>query len=305
MNRSLLLLVLMPLCALADNPLETQEATETDSNSPTFKYRVEPSFKEYGGKPTATIPLEEVTKFYSKLQLVERKFTFTVAVKEGKAMYGFPIAVQEKVCGEVARELKMDRVVMFQNVDIGKKLSAIEPWTYVRNYVMYNAKTRSDISESSIAPCYNPNHEKREVTPQLPAALLLKKLIEANKQDSSVTSLPAQCIDIKEQQSTSVEPRAQSKDYPHWELVNRGWNIEDTEADYAKLKQLVFEKMGADFAATFNTQYPQSSKKAVKELARHFDHISPWKETFPPQAIATIGSKETYLDGDIANIIYG
>ena len=31
MNRSLLLLVLMPLCALADNPLETQDATETDS----------------------------------------------------------------------------------------------------------------------------------------------------------------------------------------------------------------------------------------------------------------------------------
>jgi len=81
-------------------------------------------------------------------------------------------------------------------------------------------------------------------------------------------------------------------------------NHEHMEEHYEELKQLVFKKMGPDFVAAFNRQYPQSSKNAVEELARHFDYVSQWLESYPPQAIATIGSKETYLAGDIANIIY-
>ena len=105
-------------------------------------------------------------------------------------------------------------------------------------------------------------------------------------------------------QAAPVEPRAQQiVASSHWELVNRGRRtLEDAEAGYAQLKQLVFEKMGPSFAAEFNRQYPQSSKKAVEQLALHINHIGDWYET-PPYATATIGSQETILDGDIACII--
>ncbi len=107
-------------------------------------------------------------------------------------------------------------------------------------------------------------------------------------------------------QATSIEPKAQLKRHPHWGLVNRGRrSLEKAEAHYADLKQLVFNKMGQNFAVAFNAEYPQSSKEAVEQLALHIDYIEDgWHETTPPSAKAIIGSEEIILVDDVACIIY-
>ncbi len=212
MNRSLLLLAFMPLLSLADNAVEDQKTKQpTGSDAPTFNKRVvhEPSFTVYKGKPTATSPpdtVSEITEQDNKLKLLERDYSFTITEKEGKVMHGFPIAVTERVCGDVFIKnggLFWGDKVMYRH--------------FLRWYTMHNANTRSSINEIDAFPCmsriaaqdYEPDHyfdesfseknlsEQAKLQAKLGAALL-KKLIEANKQDNTVTSLPAQCTEINE-----------------------------------------------------------------------------------------------------------
>lgn len=82
------------------------------------------------------------------------------------------------------------------------------------------------------------------------------------------------------------------------------WSPEANEPYYTALKDAVFVKMGTSFADAFNRKYPKASVNSIKYLAQYIDALSGWQESYPPQATATIGSKEVYLSGDVANIIY-
>jgi hypothetical protein len=82
------------------------------------------------------------------------------------------------------------------------------------------------------------------------------------------------------------------------------WSAEANEPYYTALKDAVFAKMGTSFADAFNRKYPQATENGIKYLAQYIDGLTCWQESYPPQATATIGSKQVYLDGDVANIIY-
>ena len=205
MNRSLLLLALMPLCALADNSFEAQEAKQQiDPDAPTFKRVVNnSSFMVYKGEPIKTNSSEasEVTERNCKLRLIQRQYTFAIAGKEGKVMYGFPITVRELVCG--------DFVTRNGGLFWG---DLIQRRHFFWKYIMYNTNVRSPVRQYSSDTFseefsgLNPHIDyedaqtlwKRTTPQDKVAASLLKKLIEANKQDSSVTALPVECTDIKE-----------------------------------------------------------------------------------------------------------
>lgn len=208
-KRSLLLLSLMPFCALADNSSEAQEAKQQiDPDAPIFKHVVvypDQAFTVYEGEPTETLPLESrVTERDTKLKLLGRNYRFTVTEKEGKVMYGFPIHVEEVVCG--------DLFIKNGGLLWGHRVMARHLFRY---YTMYDANKRSQICEKDNGPCmtrigaqdYEPDHyfdgsyseenlsEKEKLRAKLGASLL-GKLMEVNKQNSSVTALPAQCTDI-------------------------------------------------------------------------------------------------------------
>ena len=213
LKRSLLLLTLMPLLSLADNAVEDQKTKQPiGSDAPTFKRVVvyaDKVFTVREGEPTETLPSEsEVTERDRKLKLLERKYRFTVVVKEGKVMYGFPIKVEERVCGNL--------FIKNGGFFWGDRVMARH---LLRNYIMYKADTRSQVKERDAGPCMSrisavdpdahpsefdssysmDNLSEREKLQAKLGAALLGKLIEANKQDNTVTSLPAQCTDINKQ----------------------------------------------------------------------------------------------------------
>ena len=218
MNRSLLLLALMPFCALADNSFEAQEAKQQiDPDAPTFKRVVvydNESFIVHGGKPTAITSSETgVTKRYRELRLLTRAYAFTVTVKKGKLMYGFPIQVQERVCG--------DLYIKESGLFWGDR-ETVMARHLVRDYIMYNANERSSVEEMETGPCVTRteswrsvehNHylfsgrdssysidnlsEEAKLRTKLGASFL-GKLMEANKQNSAVTAISAQCTSINE-----------------------------------------------------------------------------------------------------------
>jgi hypothetical protein len=94
----------------------------------------------------------------------------------------------------------------------------------------------------------------------------------------------------------------ESKDHSDspWKI----WSQEENEKYYTELKDAVFAKMGTSFTEAFNRKYPKASENSIKYLAQYIDALSGWQESCPPQATATIGSKQIHLTGDIANIIY-
>ncbi len=209
MNRSLLLLAFMPLLSLAENSQEGKKQL-IDPGAPTFNKRVvDKSFTVYEGEPTETSSsdkVSEITERDFKLKLLARSYRFTATEKEGKVMYGFPIKVQEVVCGDL---FKKNGGLFWGDLVVARH--------FFRYYTMYNANTRSQVNERHNGPCMSrmgaqdhaPTHyfdenysekklsEKEKLQAKLGASLL-KKLIEANKQDSSVTALPVECTDIKE-----------------------------------------------------------------------------------------------------------
>ncbi len=257
MNRSLLLLVLMPLCVLADNPLETQEATGTDSKH---------------ARDTSDIlkDLEAINRNRNRNKSILKKGVLYYG-GEYYAMLDDKISTAKENQSVTIIKQRTDSKVIYKQLFERSLRCNIEMIAIIKD--RKTGETESiTISGAGIEGRIKNEEKVYEI---LKGLYKNYRSTDAPWNNSSVASSP-------------------------WK-----WGYpERAEAHYAELKLLVFAKMGPDFATAFNKQYPQSSKKAVKELARHFDCTTGWLETYPPQTTATIGSQKIALEGEIALIIY-
>lgn len=111
---------------------------------------------------------------------------------------------------------------------------------------------------------------------------------ELNRAESYYTKL---FTELNQQSDCSGSP---------WRL----WSQEENEKYYIELKDAVFAKMGKSFADAFNRKYPQATENSIKYLAQYIDALSGLMKSNPSQVIATVGSKQINLMGDIPDITY-
>ncbi len=77
-------------------------------------------------------------------------------------------------------------------------------------------------------------------------------------------------------------------------------------ACYNVLKEAVLEQFAAvpGFSKVFGEVFAETSPESIVVLGWLLTDVGPWQETYPPRALAKIGTKEVDLYGTVGLIIY-